>query len=234
MKKIGILGGLGPESTVEYYKGIIHDYKKLTNDENFPQIFINSINMTEIMNYLGNDDTEKLVNVLSAEINKLEKSGADFIAIASNTPHCVIDQLMQRASVPIISIVEETCKYAQKNKLKRILLTGTIFTMKKDFYIRAFQKNNIECIVPDDKDKEIIKDIIFLNLENGIILEKDKNTFKELCNKIIRDKNIDGLVLGCTELPLLVNQKDFNIPVLDTMDIHINSILEKLIGGDVK
>ena len=227
MKKIGIIGGIGPESTAEYYKRIIYGYKKITNDENYPQLFINSINMTEMLNCLQKSDSD-LIDLLKNEINKLEKIGSDYIVIASNTPHCVLDELIKYSNVPIISIVEETCKYAQKNNLKKILLTGTIFTMKKDFYQKSFEKYNIECIVPDDNEKEIIQKIIFPNLENGIIIEKDKILFKEICNKIIKDKSIDGIILGCTELPLMINEKDFSINVIDTMEIHIKEILEKI------
>jgi len=230
MKKIGILGGIGPESTLEYYKRIIYGYRKIINDGNYPQVFINSINMTEMLNFVANNDDKNLINFLCDEIKKLEMLGADFIALASNTPHCVIDELINKSAVPIISIVEETCKYAKNNNLKKILLTGTIFTMKRDFYKKSLEKNNIECIVPNDTEKDTIQNIIFPNLENGIIVEKDKDTFKATCNKIIKEKNIDGIILGCTELPLMINKSDFDICVIDTMDIHIKSIVEKITG----
>jgi aspartate racemase len=229
MKRIGILGGMGPESTVEYYKQIVYGYREKTNDENYPQLFINSINMTEMLSYVADKDYEKLIALLANEIRKLELIGADYIAIASNTPHCVIDELINRATVPIISIVEETCKYAKSSGLKKVLLTGTFFTMKNDFYKKSLEENSIECIVPDDNEKNVIQSIIFPKLENGIIDEKDKLIFKNVCNKIISDNNIDGIVLGCTELPLMIKEDDFNITVLNTMEIHIKSILEKIV-----
>jgi len=228
MNKIGIIGGLGPESTLEYYKRIIYGYRNITGDENYPQLFINSVNMTEILSYVADNDYEKLANVLTNEINKLKTIGADYVAIASNTPHVVIDELVKKLTIPIISIVEETCKFAKNNHLKKVLLTGTIFTMKNDFYQKSFDKYGIECIVPNDNEKDIIQNIIFPNLENGIIIEKDKFVFKEVCNNIIKEKNIDGIILGCTELPLMIKKDDFDISVLDTMEIHIKSILEKL------
>jgi len=229
MNKIGILGGLGPESTVEYYKNIIYEYKKLTNDENYPQLFINSINMTEMLSYVANNEYKKLIELLSHEIKRLELIGSDYIAIASNTPHCVIDELIQSTTVPIINIVEETCKYSKENNLKNVLLTGTMFTMKNAFYRKAFEKYNIKCIVPNDNEKEIIQNIIFPKLENGVIDIDDKNLFKKICNNIIKTNNIDGIILGCTELPLMINENDFDISVLNTMGIHINSILKKLV-----
>jgi aspartate racemase len=228
MKKIGIIGGIGPASTVEYYNGIIYGYKKLTNDENYPQLFINSINMTEMLNYIVNKNNNGLIEFLTGEIRKLKIMGVDYVAIASNTPHMIIDELVERIEVPIINIVEETCKYAKDLRLKKVLLTGTLFTMQNNFYQKAFERYNIKCIVPDDDKKEIIQNIIFPNLENGIIIEKDKQKFKVLCNEIIGEQNIDGIILGCTELPLMIKESDFDITILDTMKIHIKSILEKI------
>ena len=228
MKKIGILGGLSPTSTIEYYRNIINGYRKITNDGSYPQLFINSVNMTEMLHYVASNDYEKLIHFLLAGIKELETIGADYIAIASNTPHIVIDDLIEKSAVPLISIVEETCKRAKNEHLKRVLLTGTLFTMNNNFYKKAFDKYNIECITPDESEKEVIHNIIFPNLENGIIFEKDKQVLKELCNKIIRERNVDGIVLGCTELPLILNNDDFDICVLDTMEIHIKSILEKI------
>ena len=229
MKKIGIIGGIGPESTVEYYKRIVYGYNKLKNNVDYPQIFINSINMSEMLGFIVKNEYEKLIDFLVNEIKKLETIGVDYVAIASNTPHCVINELIEKTTVPIISIVEETGKYIKKINLKKTLLTGTIFTMERDFYKNYFEKLNIECIVPNDNEKKIIHNIIFPNLENGIIIEKDRQLFKDICNEIIANKNIDGIILGCTELPLMIKENDFNIPVIDTMEIHIKSILEKLL-----
>jgi aspartate racemase len=228
MKRIGIIGGIGPESTVEYYKRIIYGCYNHSNKKNYPQIFINSINMSEMLNYVANNNYENLINLLVNEIHKLEIIGADYIAIASNTPHIVIDEVKNKTTVPIINIVEETCKYVLKNGLKKVLLTGTLFTMQKNIYKTQFDKCNVECTVPDNDKKAIIHKIIFPNLENGIIIEKDKLYFKKICNKIIKENSIDGIVLGCTELPLLINKNDFDICVIDTMEIHIESILEKI------
>jgi len=229
MKKIGLIGGIGPASTLVYYRDIINGYRKIKNDDNYPQIFINSINMTEMLSYVAAKDINGLVNLLSGEIDKLIKMGADFVALASNTPHLVIDELAAKSAVPLISIVGETCKYAQKKGLKKLLLTGTLFTMQNDFYKKAFDKLNIGCIVPNENEKTLIHNIIFPDLENGIVNEKDKRQFKDICNTIIKRENIDGIILGCTELPLMVNQDDFDIVVIDTMDIHIKSIIEKIV-----
>jgi aspartate racemase len=229
MKIIGILGGMGPESTVDYYKGIINGYRKIKGENNYPQIYLNSINMTKMLEYVRSNEYEKLIDLLILNINKLESIGADFVAISSNTPHIVIDEIIKKVDIPIINIVEETRKAAQNKRLKKTLLTGTLFTMNSTFFQKEFSQNNIECIVPDDIEKKIIQDIIFPDLENGIINEKDKATFIKICNKITIEENIDGIILGCTELPLLIKETDFNISVLNTMEIHINSIVKSII-----
>jgi aspartate racemase len=228
MKTIGIIGGLGPESTLEYYKGIINGYRNIKGEEHYPQIYINSINMTEMLNYVKNNEYEKLTNMLVMNIIKLKNIGADFVAIASNTPHVVIDKIIKKVPISIVSIVEETCKYAQIKKLKKVLLTGTLFTMNSEFYQKQFEEYNINCIVPDDIEKEIIQNIIFPELEDGIINKMSKRKFVEICNNKIRTESIDGIVLGCTELPLLIKENDFEICILNTMEIHINSIIKKM------
>jgi aspartate racemase len=109
-----------------------------------------------------------------------------------------------------------------------VLLTGTSFTMQNDFYKKALENNNIECIIPNNEEQRIIQNIIFPNLENGIIREEDKTIFKHICNKIIMESNIEGIILGCTELPLMIHEHDFDINVLDTTKIHVRSIIEKI------
>jgi aspartate racemase len=229
MKTIGILGGMGPESTVDYYKGIINGYRKIKGENNFPQIFINSINMTEMLGYVKRTEYNELINLLVSNINKLKNIGADVIAISSNTPHIVIDEIIKEIDIKIINIIEEVRKYAQSKNLKKLLLTGTSFTMNGTFFQNEMDKTNIECIVPSDKEKEIIQNIIFPDLENGIINKKDKILFMDICNKIILQNKIDGIILGCTELPLLINETDFNIEVLNTTKIHIEAIVKEII-----
>jgi aspartate racemase len=229
MKIIGILGGMGPESTVDYYKGIINGYRKIHRENNYPQIYLNSINMTEMLEFVSQKRYEELTDYLVLNIRRLKNIGADFVAIASNTPHVVIDKIIEKVDIPIINIVEETRKVAQNIKLKKVLLTGTLFTMNNMFFQKEFNENDIECVIPNDEEKEIIQNIIFPYLENGIINEKDKETFIKICNKKIAEENIDGIILGCTELPLLIKETDFNIAVLNTMGIHINAIIKSII-----
>lgn len=229
MQKIGIIGGLGPESTIDYYKNIISIYKKETRDSNYPEIIINSINMTEMLSYIIKQDYSKLINLLLLSISQLKNAGADFAVIASNTPHMVFDQLKNKSALPLISIVEETCKKAFSLKIKKILLIGTAFTMNSDFYQKGFSKYNINTIVPDLLEQEIIQNIIFPELEEGIVIPEKKKQLIKICNELINKENIEGIVLGCTELPLMIKENDFNIKILNTAQIHIDAIVTKLI-----
>lgn len=229
MKTIGILGGISPESTVEYYKGIIKSFRNIKGENNYPQILINSINITEMIGYVQKKEFQTLTDFLVSNLNKLISADADLLAIASNTPHVVIDQIMEKIDTPILNIVEETKKFAENKNLKKLLLTGTYFTMKSTFYQEELVKAGIECLVPDEAEMKTIQDIIFQNLVNGIVNENDKRKFLDICNRIIGAEKVDGVILGCTELPLLVQSKDLSLEILDTSDIHINSIVNAIV-----
>jgi aspartate racemase len=162
---------------------------------------------------LGKKRYEELIDYLVLNIKRFENIGVDFVAISSNTPHVVIDKIIEKVNIPIINIVEETRKVVQNVKLKKVLLTGTFFTMNSRFFQKEFNENNIECIIPNDEEKEIIQNIVFPDLENGIINEKDKETFIKICNRKITEENIDGIILGCTELPLLIKDTDLRAPL---------------------
>ncbi len=227
LKKVGIIGGLGPASTLDYYKDIIEGYKAINDDH--PQIIIESVNMYEMLKYLTNKDLDGLVSFLLHIINNLAAAGADFVAIASNTPHIVFDEVNKQSVLPLISIVEKTCEYAKDIDCKRVIVLGTIFTMSSGLYTNAFKKYGIEAFVPDLKNQEVVNEIIFPNLENGIVLQKEKEIMLEIANNLIDKHNADALVLGCTELPLMIEQDDIKTTVINTTQIHIKSITEQLL-----
>lgn len=227
MKTIGLLGGIGPESTINYYKNIISLYRDITKKDEYPNILINSIDMTKMLNLVANMQFEDLVTYLSCEIDKLILAGAEICAICSNTPHIVFDSLRLKFSIPIVSIVDATSKEAFQRNLKKVLLIGTSFTMKNDFYSKSFKKYNIETCVPDTNDQRVIHNIIFPELEAGIVIPQKKKKLIKTCKKIITNNKLDGIILGCTELPLMINSNDFNIEVLDTVEVHIKEIVHQ-------
>jgi len=225
MKKIGLVGGLGPASTLDYYRGIINGYRQKAGENAYPEIFINSLNMVEMISFIEQDRWDEVVNLLANAIDKLFVAGADFAAIASNTPHLVFDEICARSPIPLLSIVEETCKHISTMGHERILAIGTLFTMKSGLYSEPLNKCGVTPLLPSEEEQEKIYSLFYPNLENGIVVAEDKEKMLELLSGIIKEQDADSLLLGCTELPLMIRPGDLPIPLIDTMQIHIESIV---------
>ncbi len=222
MKKIGLLGGMSYESTIKYYDLILQKYYDRYQDYYYPEILIYSLNFQKIIDYELGDDEGIYVKYLMTGINSLQNGGADYIVIAANSPHAVYDKLVQRSKVPILSIVEATAERARKEKLSKLLLLGIKFTMQSSFYQEYFENSGMEVIIPSETEQDVINQIIF----DELVIGKFTNESKHLLLKIINDYKVDGVILGCTELPLLLQQNDVNIKVLDTVEIHVEAALK--------
>ena len=225
MKKVGIIGGIGPMSTIDYYCGIINGVRAKTNDDNYPEVLINSINMTKMLMLIANDNWESIIDMLLVAIKDLAVAGADFAAIASNTPHIVFDRIQRQSALPLISIVDATCEYAQTMNVKKAVAIGTRTTMRNGLYTKALDKYNISAIVPSESDQIAIENIIFPKLEDGIVVPEDKLKMLEIVESLIARHNGDALILGCTELPLMIKEDDIDIMMLNTTQIHIDAIV---------
>jgi len=228
MKKNGIVGGIGPVSTLDYYSGIINGCRRKTSSGNYPGIVIDSINMTEMLSYILDKDWDTLVNLLLKSIKNLANAGAEMGAIASNTPHIVFDQVQKKSALPLISIVKETCKYAQRKKCKKVVVIGTRFTMSSGLYSKAFQKYDIDAVVPSENEQAEIHGIIFPKLEDGIVVPEDKQKMLALVTRLLVEHNADGLILGCTELPLMIKENDLDTLIMNTTQIHIDAIVNAI------
>lgn len=227
MKKLGMVGGLGPESTVEYYQSIITQYQeKMGSKEVLPELFINSINMYRVFEFISKDDLQGLANYLVEAIETLEKVGADFAVISANTPHIVFDEVNQRVSIPVYSIVEETVREAEKQGLKKVGLIGTKFTMENDFFKKPFEDRGKEVVVPTEKEQQYIHEKIVAELENGIVNKETKEQYLAIMEDMVKRDGIDGIILGCTELPMIIKEDDLDLPQLNTTQIHIDRIIE--------
>ena len=225
MKKTGIIGGIGPASTLDYYSGIISGVRTKHGGEDYPEIIIYSINMTEMLSLVSRKDWDALVTMLLAAIDSLSAAGADFAAIASNTPHIVFEQVQLQSALPLISIVDATCMQAQTKKVKRAVVVGTKFTMSSGLYSEALEKYNITAVVPTESEQEAIHGIIFPKLEDGIVDLDDKQKMLGIVESLLSKHNADALILGCTELPLMIKDSDVDTIVLNTTQIHIDSIV---------
>ena len=228
MKKIiGIIGGIAPPSTLEYYRKIITGFQEKGKTRQYPSILINSINMTYMLELVAKKEFQALGDYLSSEIQKLKDGGADFAALASNTPHIVFEQLRKRSVIPLISIVEAARTYAQNHGLKKLGLFGTQSTMQSGFYQDEFSKEGIEIMTPSLESQAYIHEKYMNEFVLGIYQESTKKVLLDIVHHMIKQNRIEGLILGGTELPFILKEEDFiGFTLLNTTDIHVDSILE--------
>ena len=229
MKTVGIIGGIAPESTIEYYRKIEASYLKREASGNYPQIIINSIDMSKMLTLIGNGDFEAVSHYLACEVKKLENAGAEFAVLASNTPHIVFDRVRALSQLPLISIVEVTAQKIVDAGLKKVAVFGTKFTMQGEFYTEALSRNGIEVITPDEADQAFIHDKYMGELVKGIIMDQTRTGLSAVIDRMKKQNGIQGLILGGTELPLILNPENVaSIHVFDTTEIHVESIMEVL------
>jgi len=221
VKRIGILGGMSYESTIKYYDLILQKYYERYEDYHYPEIVIFSLNFQKIIDYELSKDKAKYIEYLMTGINSLENAGVSFIIMAANSPHEVYEDLMNRSKVPILSIVKATIGKAKQEKLYKLLLLGIKFTMQSTFYQKYAKKFDIDVITPSDEEQDKINKIIFNELVIGFFKQESKNILLH----IINEYKTDGVILGCTELPLIINQNDIKIRLLDTVELHVEVAL---------
>lgn len=229
MNSIGIIGGIGPESTIEYYRLIIERFREKLSTNEYPEILLYSINMTEMLDFVFRNDLDALVEFLKGKINILEESHVDYVVLASNTPHLVFDKLENSVQVKMISIVEETCKSISESGFKKVGLLGTKSTMSKGFYQKIGKKYGIEIVIPNEENQNYVHEKYMGELVFNQINPETKKGLIQIVNHLEFNEQIEGIVLGGTELPLILKQEDFdNLKVFNTTQIHVNAILEKM------
>lgn len=232
MKKIGIIGGLGPEATIDYYKEIINSFKNGTSNLDYPEIIIYSVNMSEFLGLMKEKRYDQVAAYLLKKLERLKLAGAEFAAISANTPHLLFDRIKENTPLPLISIVEAACAECIKRKLKRPGLFGTGFTMNTSFYPEVFNMHGIDVIMPEKEDKELIDHKLFSEIELGIFKDDTRLILINIIEKMVRKQNIDSLILGCTEFPLILKENTYaGVPVLNTTKIHVDAIVKYCIKG---
>jgi len=229
MKTLGMIGGVGPESTIDYYRLIIAAYRERKPDGSYPSIIINSVNLKEMVDLLESNDLAGLVARLVAELQKLARAGAELGILTSNTPHIVFDDVARQCPIPLISIVEATCDAAASMSLRKLGLFGSRFTMQARFYPDVFSRRGITLISPHADEQAYIHDRYMSELVNGIFRPETREGLLQIVDRMKQQDRIDGLILGGTELPLILRDvSDRGIPFLDTTRIHVNAVMERL------
>ena len=231
MKTVGIIGGIGPDSTVDYYRSIIDLYRERKKDGSYPSIIINSIDLQKVVALIVANELELVTAYLGEEVARLTKAGASFGLLAANTPHVVFDEINRASSIPLISIVQATCDAAKTLGLKRVGLLGTRFTMQGRFYPDVFSKSEISLVVPNEEEQSYIHDIYMNELLKGIFLPETRERLVRIADRLKNEEKIDGLILGGTELPLILRDAHaIGIVLLDTTQIHVSAIVTELLS----
>jgi aspartate racemase len=231
MKILGIIGGLGPESTIDYYGRIISLYRERTGDGSYPQFIINSVDMKKGLDFMDANNLAGMADYLVQEIAKLALAGAHFGLISANTPHIVFDGVASTSPIPLISIVEATCAVVKARNLKRLALLGTRYTMQATFYPKVFSREGIELLVPDREDQTYIHDKYLNELVSGKFLRETRAGLLAVVDRMKEKHDINGVILAGTELPLILRNSEHNgIPFLDTTEIHCRAAVTEMLS----
>lgn len=229
MKTLGLIGGTGPESTIEYYRLLTAQYREKA-DGNSPPVIINSINLKQMIELMAAKDLATVADLLVAEFEKLKNAGVDFAALTANTAHIVFDEVQQRCSLPLISIVEAACDRVQALGLKSVGLFGTRYTMQAPFYPKVFSRTDVKLVTPNDREQEFIHDKYFNELLKDLFLPETRTALLAIADEMKARDGIEGLILGGTELPLLLRDEEHNgIRLLDTTRIHVDRLIDEML-----
>ncbi|WP_349667524.1 aspartate/glutamate racemase family protein [Lacrimispora sp.] len=219
MKTIGIIGGMSWESTVTYYQIMNETVKQELGGLHSAKILLYSVDFSEIERCQAEGDWEKSGDILASAAESLERAGADFLVIATNTMHKVAPQIQKRIHIPIIHIAEVTAEELKQNHITTVALLGTKYTMTQDFYKEKLENAGITVLIPDKQEIEVINSIIYDELCLGSILETSKERYLQIIDGL-KNRGAQGVILGCTEIGLLIRQEDTDLPVFDTTRIH--------------
>jgi len=224
-KKIGILGGLTPESTITYYMHIVHRYHELYGNHGYPETIIVGVSFQQYEDWMMKEDWDSIEKALLEGLKTLKRAGADFAVIATNTMHILFEKLQKQIDMPLISIVDATAEAIKAEGFKKVGLIGTQFSMTKPFYREGLKKQGIEVVTPNKEDRDYIVKVIFEELSIGKLTEESRKGYLKIIDKLV-EQGAEGIVLGCTEIPLLIRQKDTDVKVFDTATVHAEKALQ--------
>jgi aspartate racemase len=230
MRTAGMIGGLGPESTIDYYRSILARYRTRKPDGGYPHVIINSLDVDKGIAMLDAGRLEALADYLAAGLEPLVRGGADFGFIAANTPHLVFDELQRRSAIPLLSIVRVTVDRAKVLGLRKVGLFGTGFTMRANFYSEEFARAGIALATPQEHERDFIHQKYIGELLKNQFLPQTRADILRIAQRMITDDAVEAIILAGTELPLLLRDSGANIEFLDTTVIHVEAVVDQLLG----
>ncbi len=229
MKTIGLIGGMSWESSLEYYRIINEMIKEKLGGLHSAKIAMYSVDFDEIEKLQHQGNWEELTDLMIDAAKKVERGGADFMLICTNTMHKMADEVQRAINVPLLHIADATAEKIKEKGYGKVAILGTKFTMEEDFYkTRLNAGYGIEVIIPDENERQTVHDVIYNELCLGEIKNSSREKFKEIIRRLA-EKDAEGVVLGCTEIPLLIKQEDVEVPLFDTTEIHAKYAVEHAI-----
>lgn len=230
MKKLGLIGGTGPESTIEYYKGIEYGVQRRAGRNFFPNLTIESLSVFDVLDFCARKDYEGLTAYLLRGVRNLAAAGAECAALTGITPHIVFGELQKVSPIPLVSMVDTAADYAAAQGFGKVCLLGTLPTMEGAFFQDAFAERGIEVVTPFAGERKFIGKKIEGELELGRVVPQTQQAFREIAERVIRQERVEAIVLGCTELPLIFAGVQLPVPYIDVMQVHIDALVDVVAG----
>lgn len=228
MKKLGLIGGTGPESTVAYYREIISGVQDHAGLERLPNIVIESLSVFEVMDFCARDDLDGLTEYLTEAVVSLQAAGAEIVALSALTPHIVFERLAKAASVPLVSAIEATRDVALSRGIHTVALLGTKYTMSRDFMSRVLEAAGLKVVIPSDDEIEYIQKHIVTELEHGIVRDQTRDGFIKIIERMHTKEGVEQVILGCTELPLILDDDSSPVPCIDPVMAHTAALATRI------
>lgn len=230
VRKLGMVGGTGPESTIAYYRAVIAGVQEIKGPNCLPPLVLDSVNVFEILGYCSRQDYDGLTGYLLTSVECLAAAGAEVATLTGLTPHIVFDQLRAVSPIPLVSAVETTRDAALNRGAGRLALLGTEFTMTQDFFTRPLRKAGLEVITPSASEIAFIQDKIVNELAHGLIPEATRAGFVAIIERLRDEHQAQQVILGCTELPLLLDDSTSPLPCIDAVEIHTRALVTAITG----
>ena len=229
MKTLGLIGGTGPESTIDYYRLLTAQYREKADGAS-PPVIINSVDLKRMIAWMNAGELDKVTDYLAGEFEKLQRAGVDFAALTANTAHIVFDELQQRTTLPLISIVEATCDRAQSLGFKSVGLFGTRYTMQAPFYPKVFSRTDVKLVTPTEEEQNYIHEKYFGELLKDVFLPETRAQFLAIADEMKARDGVEAVILGGTEIPLLLRTEEHNgVQLLDTTRIHVDRLIAEML-----